>query len=157
MLNTRKRPCSGKERLADEEDLSIASAVKLDNLITRQLTSALEAELAKKGLIRTDSDNADLYLGYQVAIGKEKELTTFNTAWGAGPRWRGPGIGTVTTNTLLVGSLALDMYDVSKKQLVWRGVVTKTIDQGAKPEKRQQNLQKAVAKLLKNYPPSQKK
>jgi hypothetical protein len=45
------------------------------------------------------------------------------------------------------------MYDPSKKQLVWRGVASKTLDTKAKPDKRQKNLQKAAAKLLKNYPP----
>jgi hypothetical protein len=49
------------------------------------------------------------------------------------------------------------MYDPAAKQLVWRGTASKTIDPKAKPEKRQKNLQKAVAKLLKNYPPKQKK
>ena len=63
---------------------------------------------------------------------------------------------TSTTSTLYVGSLALDMYDSSKKQLVWRGVATKTLDPKAKPDKREKNLQKATAKLLKNYPPKQK-
>ena len=41
--------------------------------------------------------------------------------------------------------------------LVFRTVASKTIDTKAKPEKQQKNLQKAVAKMLKNYPPDQKK
>jgi len=40
---------------------------------------------------------------------------------------------------------------------VWRGAASKTIDENAKPEKQQKNLAKAVAKLLKNYPPEVKK
>jgi len=48
------------------------------------------------------------------------------------------------------------MYDPAKKQLVWRGTASKTLDANAKPEKRQKNLQKATAKLLKNYPPKLK-
>ena len=49
------------------------------------------------------------------------------------------------------------MYDSATHNLVWRGVVSKTIDQKAKPDKQQKNLGKAVAKLLKNYPPPVKK
>jgi hypothetical protein len=45
------------------------------------------------------------------------------------------------------------MYDSAKKELVWRGVASKTIDRKAKPEKQQKNITKAVDKLLKNYPP----
>jgi len=60
---------------------------------------------------------------------------------------------TGTTSTIFIGQLALDMYQVSSKQLVWRGVASKTLDTNAKPDKQQKNLAKAVAKLLKNYPP----
>ena len=45
------------------------------------------------------------------------------------------------------------MYHASAKSLVWRGTATKTLDPKAKPEKQQKNLAKAVAKMLKNYPP----
>ena len=57
------------------------------------------------------------------------------------------------TSTIYTGQLALDMYDTKGKDLVWRGVASKTIDTKAKPEKQQKNLAKAVKKLLKNYPP----
>jgi hypothetical protein len=48
------------------------------------------------------------------------------------------------------------MYESAKKDLVWRGTASKTIDPKAKPEKQQKNLAKAVNKLLKNYPPTKK-
>ncbi len=57
------------------------------------------------------------------------------------------------TTSIYVGQLALDMYDSANKTLVWRGVVTKTLDTKAKPEKQSKNLDKALGKLLKNYPP----
>jgi hypothetical protein len=46
----------------------------------------------------------------------------------------------------------IDLYDAATEALVWRGAVSKTINRTAKPEKRQKNLEKAIAKLLKNYP-----
>jgi hypothetical protein len=64
---------------------------------------------------------------------------------------------TGSTSTIYVGQLALDMYASNAKSLVWRGTASKTIDTKAKPEKQQKNLDKAVAKLLKNYPPPVKK
>jgi hypothetical protein len=66
------------------------------------------------------------------------------------------GMTTGSTSTIYKGSLAVDMYEPAKKDLVWRGVATKTIDPKAKPEKQQKNLAKAVKKLLKNYPPPKK-
>jgi hypothetical protein len=143
--------------------VSIKDAQKLDDITDRQVKDAIDAELAKKGLSKVDTENADLYVGYQTAIGTEKQFTSYNTDWGYGPGWGGgwygggTGMTTGQTSTIYVGTLALDMYDASKKELVWRGMATKTLDPKAKPEKREKNLNKAIAKLLKKYPPEQKK
>ena len=48
------------------------------------------------------------------------------------------------------------MCDSAKQDLVWRGLASSTLDAKAKPENQQKNLAKAVAKLLKNYPPPTK-
>ena len=145
--------------------VSIKNADQVDDLTARQLTSTIDAELAKKGLTKTDSDNADLYIGYQTAIGSEKQITAYNTGWGYGSGWGGGWYGyggmgmnttTATTSTIFIGQLDLDMYDAAKKQLVWRGVASKTLDPKAKPDKRQKNMEKGIAKLLKNYPPKKK-
>lgn len=72
----------------------------------------------------------------------------------------GGGMNTTTTtgstSTIYIGTLDVDMYDSKGKDLVWRGTASKTIDTKAKPDKQQKNIQKSVAKLLKNYPPPQK-
>jgi uncharacterized protein DUF4136 len=141
----------------------IKGATQLSDLADRQVKAAVDAELAKKGLTKTDADSADLYIGYQAAVGQEKEYTSFDTGWGYGPGygragWYGGGGGmtTGTTSTIYVGQLALDMYQVAPKTLVFRSVASKTLDTEAKPEKQQKNLTKAVEKMLKNYPPKPK-
>ncbi len=138
----------------------------LDQIADGQLKSAVDEELAKKGLSRTEAETADLFIGYQVSLGQEKEITTFDSGYGYGGGWGrgwygggygGGGISTSTTSTITIGQVNLDMYDPVAKQLVWRGTASKTLDTKAKPEKRQKNLRKGVAKLLKNYPPPPKK
>lgn len=145
--------------------VKIENAEQVDQLTAGQITSAIDAELAKKGLTKLTSDDADLDIGYQTAIATEKQLNAYNTNWGNGPGWgqgwygyggMGTSTTTVTTTTLYTGQLALDMYDQAKKELVWRGVATKTLSQQKNPEKRQKNIAKAVEKLLKNYPPKKK-
>jgi hypothetical protein len=49
------------------------------------------------------------------------------------------------------------MYDVAAKQQVWRGEASKTLGSGKNPEKVQKNLNKAMQKMFKNYPPPVKK
>jgi hypothetical protein len=133
---------------------------QLDELNAKMVTSAIDKQLALKGLTKTDGENADLYVRYQFALSQEKQMNTFDTGYGMGPGWRGyggTGMSTTTTSTIHIGSIAVDMYDSAKKQLIWRGVASKQIDAKAKPDKREKNLDKGMAKMFKNYPPPVKK
>jgi hypothetical protein len=143
--------------------VAIKDAASVDELTDKQIKAAIDAELAKKGLTKVEEDSANLLMGYQTAVGTEKQFTSFDSGWGYGPGWYGrgwysPGGGMTTgqTSTIYTGQLALDMYDSANHDLVWRGVVSKTLDMKAKPDKRQKNLEKAIAKLMKNYPPNAK-
>jgi Domain of unknown function (DUF4136) len=139
--------------------VAMKGAAPLSDLVDKQIKSAVDAELSKKGLTVTEADTADLYVGYQAAVGQEKQYTSFDSGYGYGPGWGGGwyggggGMTTGTTSTIYIGQIALDMYASGAKALVWRGTASKTIDPKAKPDKQQKNLTKAMAKMLKNYPP----
>jgi hypothetical protein len=49
------------------------------------------------------------------------------------------------------------MYDASAKELVWKGQASTTLSGEKDPEKRQKNIEKAMTKLLKDFPPKPKK
>jgi len=140
--------------------VEIKGAATVSDLVDKQIKEAVDAELATKGLTKVDTDDANLFIGYQPSVGEEKQFNSYSSGWGYGPGWGGGwygGMGSTTTTgsttTIYKGQLALDMYNSAGHDLVWRGVVTKTIDAKAKPEKQQKNLAKAVKKLLKDYPP----
>lgn len=118
-----------------------------NQIMDAEIKQSIDTQLASKGMTKTDSEKADLYVGYQIAVDKEKQWN----AWGTG-RGFGGGMGTATQSTINVGSLVLDMYDPTTKQLVWTGTATKTIDPSSNQEKNQKNLNKAMQKLLKSYP-----
>ena len=44
----------------------------------------------------------------------------------------------------------------NKQEVVWRGMGVKEVDPQAKAERRDKNINEAVAKILKNYPPKKK-
>jgi len=144
--------------------VELKGATPLNELTDKNIKAAIDSQLATKGLTKTDGETADLYVGYQGAVGQEKEFTSYNSSWGYGGGWYGGGwyggpsstMTTGQTTTIYVGQLALDMYDTNGKDLVWRGVVSKTLDSTAKPDKQEKNLNKAITKLLKNYPPKVK-
>lgn len=138
-------------------------SLDVDDITAGQLAKGFDAALAAKGLTRQDSGNTDLVILFQIALGQEKQVTSYDTGgYGYGPGWRGGwygggmGMSTSTTSTINIGTVVLDMYDTSSKQLVWRGKASKTLDAKAKPEKKQKNIDKAAVKMLKNYPPKKK-
>jgi hypothetical protein len=122
-----------------------------NQIVDQEIKQAVDSQLAAKGLTKTDSDKADLYVGYQIAIDKEKQWNAYSMG---GPRWG--GMASATSSTISNGTLVLDLYDPTTKQLVWTGNATKTLDPSGNQEKNQKNLDKAMQKLLKNYPPKQK-
>ena len=130
--------------------VEIKGASYPNQIMDQEIKQAVDSQLASKGLTKTDSDQANLYVGYQISVDKEKEWN----AYGMGGAWRlGGGMAEATSSTINIGTLVLDLYDVSEKKLVWTGRATKTIDPSKNQEKNEQRLNKAVAKLLKNYPP----
>jgi hypothetical protein len=137
--------------------VGIESAQYLDELTADQLMGTLEAELAKKGLTKSPSDKADFYIGYQIASGNEKQLNHYDIGTEYEPE-AGATAGTAgeAATTVHSGPLVLYMYDAAKKRLVWWSVLFNAIDADANPDKKQKHLDKAIAKLLKDYPPQKK-
>jgi Domain of unknown function (DUF4136) len=132
--------------------VEIAGASHPNQIVDQEIKQSIDSQLAAKGLTKVDGDKADLYVGYQVAVDQEKQWN----AYGMGGGWRmGGGMGTATQSTISIGSLVLDMYDPSTKQLVWTGTATKTLDPSSKQSKNEERLNKAAEKLLKNFPPKQ--
>ena len=143
--------------------VDIKGAQQVNSLTDKEIKTAVDSELAQKGLTKVENGNADILVGYQAAVDQNKQFTSYSSGWGYGPGWGGGwygpagGMTTGTTSTIYTGQLALDMYNPQGHDLIWRGIVSKSIDPKAKPEKQEKNLNKAVAKLLKNYPPEEKK
>ena len=130
--------------------VTIEGATQPNQILDAQIKASIDSQLAAKGLTKTDADNADLLIGYQASIDQQKQWNAYGM--GGGPRWGG-GMATATSSTISIGTLVLDMYDPATKKLVWTGRATKTLDPGNSQEKKQKNLDKAMQKLLKNFPP----
>ena len=132
-------------------------------LIDDRIVSAIDTQMAAKGLKRVD-ENPDLFVVYHVAFDKQKDISTYSSGgggygaygWGWGGGWAG---GTTTTQVrdILVGTLVIDLADAKKGQLAWRGMGVKEVNTQANPEKRDKSINEAVKKIMKNYPPKQKK
>jgi hypothetical protein len=124
-----------------------------DQLLDKDIKRAVDAQLAGKGLRRVES-GGDLLVGYQAAISHEKQFDGFNLGRGGwGGPWGGWGSGQVTTSTIDIGKLTVGMFDPAAKQLVWRGAASKALAINKDPDKNYRELEKAMAKLFRKYPP----
>ena len=129
-----------------------------NQLLDDQIMGSIDRELALKGLKRSDEGAPDLAVVYQAAVNQETQWNAYSTGgtywgWGGWGGWGGMETTTATSSTLNIGTLNFDVYDMATKKQVWRGQATKTLNPPKDPAKLQRNIDKAVAKLLKNYPP----
>ena len=131
-------------------------------LFDNRVVAAIDAQMALKGFKKVTA-TPDVFIVSHVALDEQKDITSYSMGTGYGPYgWGyGGGWGSTTTDVrvrnIIIGTLAIDMVDAKKQQVVWRGLGTKEINPNAKPEKREENVNKAVEKIFKNYPPKVKK
>jgi hypothetical protein len=120
-----------------------------DQLVDRQIKADIDGQLAAKGFTQT-TEKPDLQLAYQIAVDQERQWN----AWGGGVRFG--GMGQATSSTINIGTLGIDFFDPATKNLIWRGLGTKSIDPSGNPQKNMTRMQKAIAKILKSFPPGTK-
>jgi Domain of unknown function (DUF4136) len=121
-----------------------------NQLMDQNIKRAVDEQLVLKGLKRVES-GGEVQIAYQAALHRKRQFDGF----GAGPRWFGPA--RVTSSTIEIGKLVVDIFDPARKQLVWRSAAQKTLDMKKDPDKNYRNLQKAMARLFKDYPPGNAK
>lgn len=140
--------------------VKVPNAQYPNSILDDQIMRAIDAQLALKGLSKNE-DNPDLYVTYQVAVNQEKQWNSYSSGgdmwgWGGWGGWGGMSTTTTTSSTINIGTLNCDLYDVSTKKQIWRGEASKTLGSGKDPRKVEKNLNKAMAKLFKKYPPPPK-
>ena len=149
-VSTNYVPGTDFSKLHSYRWVAVDGGASVDQIQDQQIKAAVDKSLAAKSFTKKDADPADFYIAYQVALDQEKELDAFGA-----PGWRfGGGMASVTTHTVDIGTLVLDVYDPTAKKLLWRGTASETVSRSGSPEKKQEKLDKAMAKLLKKFPPS---
>ena len=132
--------------------VAIEGASYPDDPLDTQIKKAVEAALQSRGLHSgLDFSNVlSLFLAYQVAVTQPQEWKIYSSegiVWGGGAATR-PMIG--------VGAIELHMYDPSTKRLIWQGRATNTLSPSPDAHEREERLNKAMAKLLEDFPPKPK-
>jgi len=121
---------------------------QIQNSILAQVAQQdIDSAMAAKGFQKVqESQNPDLIL---TASGGEREQTSYN-AWGM--RGIGGGMGSITPQQNVEGTMIVSLYDLKAKELVWRGIAQDML--GNNGNKNQDMIHKAVQKMFKQWPKS---
>ena len=127
----------------------------VEPFLDKRIVASIESQLAARGLTRS-KENPDVYVLYHIVVGVQKSVTGFGSRSDPSA-WHG-GFNTfdarLVADDIPVRALVIDVADAAKRERVWRGVGIDEIDVDANPEKRGAPIDKAVEKILKNYPPT---
>lgn len=125
-----------------------------------RILKAIETELAAKGMTKSDSPDALIDILVKAEEKVDATATTTPTYGGYGYGRYGYGGGFSTTsinyNEYVEGTLFVNMVDAAVQKIVWQGRATKTLDEDASAEKREQNINTAVKQIFTKYPPAKK-
>jgi Domain of unknown function (DUF4136) len=125
-----------------------------DPLWQSRITDPVDKELQSKGWQKVEN-GGQVLLTAVGAVHNQQQYQTFYDGFGPGWWWGGMGNeATTQVQNYRVGTLVLDMYDAQNHHLIWRGTATDTLTN--KTEKNENKLDKAVAKMFKDFPPKEK-
>ena len=116
-----------------------------NSILAQEAQHDVNAALQSKGLQMVQQDqNPDLIV---VMGGGAKEQTSYSdwTTQGADA-----GLGEITPEQNVEGTLVVNLYDTKTKSLVWRGIAEKTLEKSG--EKNLKIVTNAVDKMFKQWP-----
>lgn len=127
--------------------------VEISDLDKKRILRAIETQMLTKGF--TKSDNPDLLVNIFTKSREQVDINQFNAGWGYGwgYGWNPWGFGGRTTvSTSTEGTLYIDLIDAKKKEMVWQGEGQGDLTKNT--EKKEENINDFVSKILTQYPPN---
>jgi hypothetical protein len=130
---------------------------RLDSpLVQERIKKAIDTALEAKGYTRTETP--DFLVRYDLSAERRVDVTTYDSGFYHGYGYR-MALPVTDVREYDVGSLILDVLDYREKKVVWRGIGQGRLrSEGASvdPAEQQERIDKAVAAVLKNFPPEPK-
>jgi hypothetical protein len=143
------------------EDPIEGDALTKNPLVRKRVFSGIEKALAAKGYTKSESDDADFLVVTHAGIKDRMQVTDWGGYGWYRPGWGyyGGGYGGGYTNVSYYeeANVVVNIVNLEKDELAWRGVATGTLsDPPRDQEKWQKRIDDTMAKILKNFPPSKK-
>ena len=116
-----------------------------------RIKSAVNAALAAKGFTEVPS-GGDLSIVAMETTQNQQTLDTFYNNFGGGWRWGGFGDATTTTETYKVGTLVVDLFDTTQRNLC--GAARPATRSPTSPKRISTTSTRAWRRCLRNSPQS---
>lgn len=132
-----------------------------NSLVANRVVEAVDQVLKEKGyvLATDETTQADFAVVIHAGLKEKTQIDTYNYGsrgrYGWYDPWWGPYGGTTTVSQYEEGTLVIDIVDIKNKELSWRGMGTKTVQDYKSPEKAGQKIMEVVTKILAGFPPAQ--
>lgn len=135
--------------------IPIPKDANIDQINANRLGEAIKANLTARGY--TLSEQADFGVAMHFGKQTKTDIDTYGYGYGGYGRWGYGGTGGVDVRQYDEGTLIIDIIDMSKKELVWRGSGTGVISQSPSVEERTEKINNAVTEILGQFPPTKTK
>lgn len=133
---------------------------QLNDLDKNRVLEAFKSELDARDMTLVKS-NPDATITLYIVLEDKTSVTAYAKYTGAfgyrggyGYGVDGAGLSSSSSNynveDYTVGTLVIDMYDEEGKNLLWQGILNKTLK--SNPKKREKSIPKNIGKLMKDYP-----
>ena len=134
--------------------------IRLDNpLLHDRIVAAVDQTLAALGYTKIEDAKPDFYVNYHLAMQTKLDVRTIDYGapygygvWGVGG-WGGVGWSETYAVPYDEGTLAIDVIDVARRKLVWRGIGVGRLKEEPKPEQVTERVNAAVEEILAQFPP----
>ena len=131
-----------------------------NQIVDGRIRRAIAENLIAKGFSQTSPAKADVFITYYTSL--SSQIRMYSTGWGYGGyggygRYWGygyghwPGWGYGGNYTYYEGTIIIDIIDGGKRQLVWRGVVTKALNKKSSSEEK---IDKSITRVMLDFPPT---
>jgi hypothetical protein len=126
--------------------------------LDRRIQDALVRELGSRGFIKVEDRTPDFFVNYHVSVRQKLSSSGMSVGYGVGSwgSWGGVGVGvgTPSVRSYDEGTLVIDVIDAESKQLLWRGTGSQAVKSSPKPHETTAAVDRAVAAILAQFPPT---
>jgi hypothetical protein len=119
-----------------------------------RIIAAVDGQLFAKGWRKVREDQAQTALAAEVTTQERQRIDTVHTDLGR--TWQGWGYGgpvRATSRVMVyhIGTVVLDLYDVSTKNAIWRGTASDTLSNN--PDAVSRSVDEGARKMFASFPP----